>query len=166
MGRFAYRRCSTGAPEGSAIIKVNYLIHCLEWKQVNIAILHRKLGYLLNLDLCCVARECLLFLSYIWLVRDLTRLKHFFKCALDTSVLGTFVLTVPLYIPCMLSRVGSLYELLYTCLLAYYAGCCNLDNKQQTIKKIQTYNFCSLYRLENIPNGSCSIWLLYRYLQK
>ena len=59
---------------------------------------------------------------------------HFFKCALDTSVLGTFVLTVPRHVPCMLSRVGSLYGLLYTWLPAYYGGC-NLDNKQQTLKK-------------------------------
>ena len=71
LGRFAYPWCSTGPSESSAIIKVKYLIHCLEWKQVDIAILHRKLGYSLNLDLCCVTRECLLFLSYIWLVRDL-----------------------------------------------------------------------------------------------
>ena len=32
MGRFAYPWCSAGVPESSAIIKVNYLIHCLEWK--------------------------------------------------------------------------------------------------------------------------------------
>ena len=31
MGRFAYPWCSAGAPESSAIIKVNYLIHCLEY---------------------------------------------------------------------------------------------------------------------------------------
>ena len=57
------------------------------------------------------------------------------------------MLTLPLYVPCMLSRVGSLYGLLYTWLLAYYGGCCNLDNKQQTTEKIQTYNSCSLDRL-------------------
>ena len=61
--RFTYPWCSAGAPESSAIIKVNYLIHWIEWKQVDIAILHRKLGYLLNLDPCWVTKECLLFLS-------------------------------------------------------------------------------------------------------
>ena len=45
---------------------------------------------------------------------------------------GTFVLTLPRYVPCMLSRVGYLYGLLRTCLPAYYGGC-NLDNKQLTI---------------------------------
>ena len=73
-------------------------------------------------------------------------LKHFFKCILDKSLHGTFVLTLSLYLPCMLSRAGSLYGLLYTWLVAYY-GVCNLDNKQQTIKKIQIYNICSLDRL-------------------
>ena len=150
MGRFTYPWYSTGALESYAIIKFNYLIHCLEWKQVDIAILHRKLADLLNLDLCCVTRECLLYLSL----------------KLTGGRLGNWLmLTLPLYVPCMLSRVGSLYGLLYTWLLAYYGGC-NLDNKQLTIKKIQTYNFCRLNRLENIPNGSCSIWLLYRYLQE
>ena len=62
------------------------------------------------------------------------RLKHSFKCVLDTSVLGTIVLTLPRYVPYLLSRVSSLYGLLYTWLLAYYGGC-NLDNKQQTIEK-------------------------------
>ena len=135
MGRFTYPWCYTGALESYAIIKVNYLIHCLEWKQVDIAILHRKLGYLLNLDLCCVTRECLLFLSLKLTGGRLGNwLKHFYKCVLDTSVLGTVMLALPLYVPCMLSRVGSLYGLLYTWLLAYYGGC-NLDNKQQIIKK-------------------------------
>ena len=45
---------------------------------------------------------------------------------------GTFVLTLPRYVPCMLSRVGYLYGLLRTWLPAYYGGC-NLDNKQLTI---------------------------------
>ena len=58
---------------------------------------------------------------------------------------------------------GLLY--MYTWLLAYYGGC-NLDNKQLTIKKTQTYNLCSLDRLENILNGSCSIWLIPSPLQE
>ena len=53
---------------------------------------------------------------------------------------STFVLTVPLYVPCMLSRVGYLYELLRKLLLAYYGGC-NLDNKQLTIKKNTNLQF-------------------------
>ena len=81
--------------------------------------LHRKLGYLLNLDLCCVTLECLLFLSLKFTGERLgNRLKHFLKCVLDTSVLGNFVLTLLLYVRCMLSRVGSFYGLLYTWLLA------------------------------------------------
>ena len=53
---------------------------------------------LLNLDLCCVTRECLLFFS-LKLAGE--RLKHCFKCILDASVLGTFVLTLPLmYLVC------------------------------------------------------------------
>ena len=120
------------------IIKVNYLFHLLPlmktgWHSHR---LQRKLGYLLNLDLCCLTREWLLFLSLKLTGERLgNRLKHFFFwCALDTSVLGAFVLTLPLYAPSMLSRVASLYGLLYTWLLAQYSGC-NLDNQQQTIKK-------------------------------
>ena len=98
--RFTDPWCCAGGRESSTIIKVNYLIHWMEWKQVDIAILHRKLGYLSNLDLCCVTRECLLFFS-LKLAGE--RLKHCFKCVSDTSVLGTFMLTLPLYVPCMLS---------------------------------------------------------------
>ena len=51
-----------------------------------------------------IYKECLLFLSLILTGERLgNRLKHFLKCVLDTSVLGTFVLTLPLYVPCMLS---------------------------------------------------------------
>ena len=162
--RFTDPWCCAGGRESSTIIKVNYLIHWMEWKQVDIAILHRKLGYLSNLDLCCVTRECLLFFS-LKLAGE--RLKHCFKCVSDTSVLGTFMLTLPLCVPCMLSCEVPFTDFLYmyTWLLAYYGGC-NLDNKQLTIKKLQTYNFCSLDRLENIPNGSCSIWFLYSHLQE
>ena len=62
-----------------------------------------------------MTREYLLLLSLKLTGETLgNRLKHCFKCVLDTSVLSTFVLTLPLYVPCMLSRVGSLYGLLYT----------------------------------------------------
>ena len=61
-----------------------------------------------------IYKECLLFLSLILTGERLgNRLKHFLKCILDTSGLGTFVLTLSLYVPCMLSRVGSIYGLLY-----------------------------------------------------
>ena len=66
-----------------------------------------------------MTREYLLLLSLKLTGERLgNRLKHCFKCVLDTSVLSTFVLTLPIYVPCMLSRVGSLYELLCTWLLA------------------------------------------------
>ena len=141
MGRFAYPQCSAGAPESSAIMKNNYPIHCFEGKQVDIAILHRKLGYLLNLDQCCVTKECLLFLSLKLTGERLgNRLKHFLKCVLDTSVLGTFMLTLPLYVPCMLSRVGSLYGLLYTygCLRNIVVVISIISNRQLKKYKLTT----------------------------
>ena len=64
------------------IIKVNYLFHMLPlmktgWHSHR---LQRKLGYLLNLDLCCLTREWLLFLSLKLTGERLgNRLKHFFK---------------------------------------------------------------------------------------
>ena len=63
------------------IIKVNYLFHMLPlmktgWHSHR---LQRKLGYLLNLDLCCLTREWLLFLSLKLTGERLgNRRKHFF----------------------------------------------------------------------------------------
>jgi len=115
--RFTYPWCSAGARENSSIIKVNYLIHWMEWKQVDIAILHKKLGYLLNLDLCCVSRECLLFLSLKLTGERLgNRLKHCFKWVSDTSVLGTFVLTLPLYACTLYAKLWGSFTDSYTCI--------------------------------------------------
>ena len=47
-GRSTYPWCSTGASESSAIIRVNYLMHWIEWKQVDIAILHKKIRLLIQ----------------------------------------------------------------------------------------------------------------------
>ena len=115
-----------------------------------IAILHRKSGYLLNPDLCCVTRECLPFLSLKLTGERLgNRLKHFLKCILDTSVLGTFVLTLPLYVPCMLSSVGSLYGLLYS----YFEKGCRKKCTRQS-RKVLWVVLGSLFFKEICKNGT------------
>ena len=80
-----------------------------------------------------MTKECLLFLSLKLTCERLgNRLKYFLKCILDTSVLGTFMLTLPLYVPCMPSHVGSLYGLLYTygCLRNIVVLISIISNKQ------------------------------------
>ena len=68
------------------------------------------------------------------------RLKPFLKCVLDTTVLGAFMLTLPLYVPCMLSRVGSLYGLLYTygCLRNIVVVISIISNRQLKKYKLTT----------------------------
>ena len=140
--RFTYQWGSAGARESSAIIKVNYLIHWIEGKQVDIAILERKLGYLLNPDLCFVTREYLLLLSLKLTGERLgNRLKHCFKCVSDTSVLGTFVLTLPLYVPCMLScevPFTDSYTCIHDCLRTKVVVISIISNWQSKKYKLTT----------------------------
>ena len=109
-----------------------------------------------------MTKECLLFLSLKLTCERLgNRLKYFLKCILDTSVLGTFMLTLPLYVPCMPSHVGSLYGLLYTdgCLRNIVVLISIISNKQLRKYKLTTsvaWIDCKISQMEAVQFGYCT----------
>ena len=88
------------------------------------------------------------------------------KCVLPTSFRVALVCNYPALCSLYASRVGFKTVRILICVVAFACLCCSIVNKQQTIKKVQTYNQNRLGRLENIPGGSCLILLLCRYLQE
>ena len=88
------------------------------------------------------------------------------KRVLPTSFRVALVCNYPALCSLYASRVGFETVRILVCVVAFAYLRCSIVNKQQTIKKVQTYNQISLGRLENIPDGSSSILLFCRYLQE